>query len=104
MTGESSTLPTTTTIRAFLFQPFESRQGIDVVVGLRFDYDPALIAHLKHALDAYKAQAVNPELRRRTPGGWLAQHRCWFVEPEIWELVSLELAFHGYRILPEVRP
>jgi hypothetical protein len=104
MTGESITLPATTTIRAFLFQPFESRQASDVVVGLRFDYDAALIAHLKHALDLYKDQAVNPKLHRLTAGGWLPGHRCWFVEPDIWGLVELELAFHGYRIVPGVRP
>lgn len=94
---------TSTTIRAFLFQPFESRKNADVVVGLRFEYDPALIAHLKHALDLYKEQAIKTAQRRLTPGGWLPHYRCWFVEPDIWELVSLELALQGYRIVPEVR-
>ena len=91
--------PTTpTTIHVSRFQPFESRVGIDYVLRLDFDYDPELIAHLKRFLAEYKADAVNRDLGRLTPGGWLSHHRCWFIEPCIWEAVMLELEFSGYRI------
>ena len=87
-----------TVIRIDTFQPFESRIGIDCVMRLAFDYDSVLVSHLKKILAAYKTDAVNPTLRRMTPGGWLSQHRCWFLEPCIWEAVRFELEFSGYRI------
>ena len=63
------------TIHVDRFQPFQSRIGLDTVIRLQFDYDPALIARLKALLAVY---AVGTE--HKTVGGWLAKHRCWFVE------------------------
>jgi hypothetical protein len=98
--GHPSTEPV---IYVSRFQPFESRRGRDYVLRLDFDYDPALIAQIKRLLAGYKADAVNPALRRLAPGGWLPEYRCWFLEPCIWEAVRLELEFSGYHIR-EVTP
>lgn len=87
-----------THIRVTMFQPFESRIGIDHVLRLDFNYDPQLIAHLKRILPVCKAQAVNPSLGRMAPGGWLQREQCWFVEPIIWGAVRRELEILGYRI------
>lgn len=81
------------TIRVSQFQPFSSRRGIDEVVGLAFDYDAHLVAKLKALFALYGA-----DHKYRTVGGWLAKHRCWFAEADVWELIKLELLYLGYRI------
>lgn len=95
----SSNPPTRTPARVVAivvdtFQPFQSRSGMDVVMRLRFEYHPALIARLKALLAVY---AVGSE--RKIVGGWLPEHRVWFVEPSVWDVVRDELQFLGYRIV-----
>jgi hypothetical protein len=60
-------------IQVSRFQPFESRQGIDTVIGLRFTYDAAIVALLKALLVRHRERAAKPEEHRHTAGGWLAQ-------------------------------
>jgi len=81
-------------IHADRFQPFGSRQGIDEVVRLRFEYDSALIARLKAILAVYAVGHTS-----RTVGGWLPEHRCWFVECDVWAVVKMELLFLGHAII-----
>ena len=83
-----------TRIRVDTFQPFESRQGFDEVVRLRFDYSHALVARLKAILAVYAVGAP-----QKVVGGWLPEHRCWFVEPEVWDVVRDELQFLGHQIV-----
>lgn len=80
-------------IHADHFQPFQSRVGLDTVVRLRFEYDAALVSRLKALLAVY---AVGTE--RKTIGGWLPKHQCWFVEANAWEVVRMELLFLGHRV------
>ena len=82
------------TIHADRFQPFESRVGVDEVVRLRFAYDPALVSKLKALLAVH---AVGT--RYKNAGGWLPKFSCWFVEPDVWDIVRLELLFLGHRVL-----
>ncbi len=94
-TTHSPTQPThTIIIQVDRFQPFKSRLGLDEVMRLQFDYDPALVSRLKAILSVY---AVGGE--HQTIGGWLAKHRCWFVEVSAWEVVKLELLCLGHRII-----
>lgn len=86
------------TMQVSRFQPFSSRQGIDEVVRLSFDYDAPLIARLKALLAIYGAGH-----RYKTVGGWLAKHKCWFVEADVWEFVKLELLYGGYQIVEGTR-
>lgn len=81
------------TIQVSRFQPFSSRQSLDEVIGLTFGYYPPLVARLKALLAVYGVGH-----RYKTVGGWLAQYRCWFVEPDVWELIKLELLYLGYHI------
>jgi hypothetical protein len=37
-------------IELFRFQPFESRRGVDTVVGLRFRYDRAVVEGLRRIM------------------------------------------------------
>jgi hypothetical protein len=75
------------------FQPFQSRLGIDDVIRLHFDYDPALVSRLKAILAVYQVGTAH-----KTVGGWLPKHRCWFIEPDAWEMVRMELLFLGHRV------
>lgn len=84
----------TVTIHADRFQPFQSRLGVDEVMRLQFDFDAALVARLKALLAVY---AVGSQ--HRVIGGWLPKHRCWFVEPDAWAVVKLELLYLGHRIM-----
>ena len=77
-------------IEVFRFQPFESRVGVDTVIGLRFKSDRDLVQLLKALLRKYR--------KDRQAGGWLPDHRVWFVEESIWPLVATELRVRGYRI------
>jgi hypothetical protein len=82
-------------------QPFESRQ--DTVVALHFAYDPGVVAVLKAAL-----RAAREEARRRgevaNVGGWLPEHRVWFVERFAWPLVRHCLLAAGHTLDREVPP
>ena len=82
------------TIYVDRFQPFSSRHGLDEVVRLRFDYSHALVARLKAILAVYAVGAP-----QKVVGGWLPEHRCWFVEPEVWDVVRDELQFLGHQIV-----
>jgi hypothetical protein len=79
------------TIHVSSFQPFESRRGVVTVLALRFPYDPELINVLKSALrEAARVVVIY------NAGGWLAEHRCWFCERDVWPLVRERLAGAGY--------
>lgn len=90
----SQTIFPAVTIHTRRFQPFSSRQGVDEVMGVSFPYDARLVARLKALLAVYGVGH-----KYKTAGGWLAQHRCWFIEVDVWELAKLELLFLGYRIV-----
>jgi hypothetical protein len=77
-------------IRVTVFQPFESRVGLDTVIGLQFNYDPEVIALLKAALREARGWQ-----RRGNLGGWLAEYRCWFVERIAWPHVRRRLLGAG---------
>jgi hypothetical protein len=81
-------------IHADTFQPFASRVGIDTVVRLQFDYNPALVSRLKALLSVYRVGAEH-----KTIGGWLPKFKCWFVEAEAWEIVRMELLYLGHRVM-----
>jgi hypothetical protein len=78
-------------IRVSKFQPFESRQGVDWVYKLTFDYDGETIDLLKEAL-----QLARRVLGGSNLGGWLGQHKCWFCEPFVWGVVRGRLLGAGY--------
>jgi hypothetical protein len=78
------------------FQPFASRQGIDTVYRLRFQYDPDIILILKAALHRARGTLGGNNL-----GGWLEEHRCWFVEPSAWPLVADQLRRNGCQLQSE---
>ena len=75
------------------FQPFASRLGIDEVMQLQFDYDTALVSKLKAILAVYAVGSPH-----KVVGGWLPKYRCWFIEPDAWEMVKMELLFLGHRV------
>jgi hypothetical protein len=74
------------------FQPFQSRVGKDKVIRLRFAYDERIVERLKEAL-----REARQFLGVRNPGGWLAAHEAWFVEPAAWEHVKYQLEELGCR-------
>ena len=80
------------------FQPFESRQHDprDKVRSLRFKYDPELIDQLKEAIGAHRWRFGRHTFPRCTPGGWLPEHKVWFVEREIYDEVRYELEWLGH--------
>jgi hypothetical protein len=80
-------------IRVRAFQPFASRAGVDTVLGLSFRYDQGLIDQLKAAL-----REAGPHTGVKQPGGWLAEHRVWFVERCVWPDVRARLIRHGHTI------
>jgi hypothetical protein len=81
------------TIHVDQFQPFTSRAGIDAVIRVQFNYDPALISKLKAILAVYATGHLY-----RHVGGWLPEYKCWFVEGDVWDVVRDELQFLGYQI------
>jgi hypothetical protein len=86
-------------IRVSAFQPFESRRGIDTVLALQFRYDAELNEVIKSALrEASRDKGI------KNAGGWLAEHRCWFVEREAWPSVRehLRAGRYSYSTSPEV--
>ena len=90
-----------TVVRAFEFQPFESRRGRDTVIGLTFPFDQPIAQILKQCCARYRHQLFDPENFIHSAGGWLAHKRCWFVERAIWPDVQAELKAAGYEILAE---
>ncbi len=93
-----SWVKTGTHIRAFEFQPFESRQGRDTVIGLTFPFNRPIAEILKQCFARYRQQLYDPEHFIHSAGGWLARERCWFVEHAIWPTVQRELEAAGYEI------
>ncbi len=85
-------------LELFRFQPFQSRQGVDTVLGLRFPYEPTLIESLKQALRQATADGRNRGILSATAqsGGWLPERRCWFVESFAWPTVRDVLRRFGY--------
>ncbi len=80
------------TIIAFPFC-VQTRYGPHRSVGLRFPYDPAVIATLKASLRRHA--------RHGGGGGWSPSRRCWWVNPDVWPWVQMDLAEAGYIV--EVR-
>ncbi|MEW6730502.1 MAG: hypothetical protein AB1489_04095 [Acidobacteriota bacterium] len=73
------------------FQPFESRVGIDTVVGLKFDQNPGVVTALCEALQQCPRRGF-------TPGGWLPVERLWFVEKAAWPFVRAHLSRLSYKL------
>jgi hypothetical protein len=82
------------TIRVTAFQPFESRAGIDTVLALAFEYDAGTVADLKAAIGRARYSVGAGNL-----GGWLGEHRCWFVERDAWPIVRQCLQAAGHRLV-----
>jgi hypothetical protein len=82
-------------IHVFAFQPFSSRTGFDTVLGLRFSFDRDLVELLKEALRNLKPGFPG------SPGGWLPEHRAWFVERAVWPAVSTRLRAAGCDVVAE---
>ena len=93
-----SWVKTGTHIRTFEFQPFESRQGRDTVIGLTFPFNRPIAEILKQCFARYRQQVYDPEHFIHSAGGWLTRERCWFVEHAIWPTVQRELEAAGYEI------
>lgn len=83
-------------IELFWFQPFESRRGVDTVVGLRFRYDQAVVGALRELLQAAKPRVVDPARNIYSAGGWLSYHRCWYVEEPVLPAVLKLFRSAGY--------
>jgi hypothetical protein len=83
-------------LECFRFQPFQTRRGIDTVLGLRFGYDAALIAALKDILRQWRPVVRQANPRAQVAGGWLPAYRCWFIEPPAWPAVAVLLRRYGY--------
>jgi hypothetical protein len=86
----------------FRFQPFQTRRGIDTVLGLRFGYDAALIAALKDILRQWRPIVRQANPMAQVAGGWLPAYRCWFIEPPAWPAVAALLRRYGYPAPPTV--
>jgi hypothetical protein len=80
-------------IQAFSFQPFESRQGHDTVIGLRFEYDPGVNDILKAAVRVARETLGGHHL-----GGWQPEHEVWYVERCAWPIVRQRLVDAGHVI------
>jgi hypothetical protein len=84
-----------THIHVVQFRPFSDRDV--AMVGLEFRYDAGLVAQLKAIL----RQAWSRCAGRRYPGGWLAEHRRWYVEPGAWPYVRRRLEESGYTLVED---
>jgi hypothetical protein len=80
-------------LHAFAFQSFQSRRGIDTVIGLRFPYNPCVIDTLKAALREAREQ-TSPA----NPGGWLPDAKAWFIERAVWPAVRRRLLAAGHDV------
>jgi len=85
-------------IRVSKFMPFESRQGSYVYKLQTSIYDAEYVRRLKHLLRELKWEACDPDRNIYQAGGWLAEHRAWFVEPVIWPQVRKQLEYFGYSL------
>jgi hypothetical protein len=94
ITPRSPTMATPTTIQIEVFscQPFESRQGIDTVVGLRFPYSPPTITLIKQTLARFRPEYV---ALGGQPGGWAPKDKYWWVERRVWPTVQAVLEDAG---------
>ena len=96
-------------IHTFALQPFESRQGRNTVIGLRFPFNQSIAQiltqccadHRQRLYDPVYDQLIDPENLILAAGGWLAREQCWFVERAIWLTVQVELEAAGYQINAE---
>jgi hypothetical protein len=77
------------------FMPFASRAGRDTVLRLRFHYSADVVRTLKWALRAFRPLAAP----QPTCGGWLPEHRAWFVEKSCFPLVQRELERRGHTVV-----
>jgi hypothetical protein len=75
-------------IRVHSFSPFQD--PANVVVGLEFPYDSALVELLKRVLEEARADP------RVSVGGWLPERRRWFVELPAWPYVRARLLEVGH--------
>lgn len=80
----------------FWFRPFESRQ--DAVVGFRFRYDKKMVAAIKRIIRAHNSRVVDSARRIYHAGGWLPEHKCWFVEEPVLPAVLDAFRAAGYEI------
>ncbi len=72
--------------KLFLFQPFESRMGVESVIALKFKYDKYIVESIKNTLKYLKSR----NLTRSNAGGWLDFFKVWYIEPNVWdEFVSI---------------
>jgi hypothetical protein len=78
-------------VRVRPFQPFSSRVGVDTVAGLSFPYDAGVVAVLKDGIAEARRRFGRPNL-----GGWLPEHRRWFVEWVAWPTVRRHLLDAGH--------
>jgi hypothetical protein len=79
-------------VYASLFQPIQSRRGVDRVVRLRFPDDAGPVERLK----VMPRGARDAAGLGRSCGGWLKDHGAWFCERSCWPTVrrALERAGH----------
>jgi hypothetical protein len=86
-----------TTISLSEFQPFDSRVGHDTVLRLQFYYCPEAVEQIKSALKEARVTTLGTHL-----GGWLAAHKCWFIEFSAWPTVRKQLLRAGHRLIGDL--
>ncbi len=89
-------------IHAVEFQPFESRQGVDTVIGLTFPFNRPIAEILKQCFARYRQQLYDPEHFIHSAGGWLARERCWFVEHAICQRSNVNSKLPGMKSIRNV--
>ena len=82
------------TIQLSEFQPFASRAGRDTVLRLQFYYCPEAVEQIKAALKEARTTTLGTNL-----GGWLAEHKCWFIEFSAWPTVRKQLLRAGHQFV-----
>jgi hypothetical protein len=71
--------------------------GLEIVVALRFEYDPGLVELVKQALR--EARRWDKEMREWLRGGaWSPHRRFWWVDPDAWPAVRRKLLEMGVRL------
>jgi hypothetical protein len=81
-------------INVSAFQPFETRIGVDTVLKLEFRYHADLVATLKDAIQRARHVRGGKNL-----GGWLPEHKAWFVERRAWDIVRQYLLSAGCELV-----
>jgi hypothetical protein len=76
------------------FQPFAARQGIDTVLPLSFSFDRDVIETIKTGLRSFRRESGDTNV-----GGWLPEHRAWFIERDAWLCVRSHLQDAGYDVI-----